>query len=95
MLLDEDPMEIEELEPTELSTENRGNFLEISKDKLKVKYIGAASHTNDVGAVQGNRPVPRKRLVYYFEIYLIETGDRNDVNLGFSDKNFKPGRHVG
>lgn len=44
--------------------------------------------------VQANHPVPRRRLLYYFEVTVREaTG--GSITLGFSDRAFKQGRHPG
>ncbi|KAK9806165.1 hypothetical protein WJX72_003712 [[Myrmecia] bisecta] len=80
---------------TELNISNFGSFLEVSKDKLTVRYTGNGAHTNDVGSIQGNRPVPRKQLLYYFEITVLDRGENCKIGVGFTDKNFKLGRQPG
>jgi hypothetical protein len=69
-------------------------FLEVGKDKLSVRYNGPAQHDNDVGSIQSNNPVPLRRLVYYFEITVKEASG-GSISLGYSDRNFKQGRHPG
>lgn len=96
--LDEVPVEKDEVAdplPSELNIGDFNLFLEASKDKLTVRYTGQAQHENDVGCIQSNHPVPRKRLVYYFEVTVKEASDRGEIGIGFSDKNFKMGRHPG
>ncbi|KAI7842482.1 hypothetical protein COHA_003836 [Chlorella ohadii] len=79
--------------PSELNTQSL-TFLEVGKDKLSVRYNGPAQHDNDVGSIQSNNPVPLRRLVYYFEITVKEASG-GSISLGFSDRNFKQGRHPG
>lgn len=43
---------------------------------------------------QSNHPVPRRCLVYYFEVAVKEASG-GSITLGFSDRNFKQGRHPG
>lgn len=81
--------------PSELNTSSGSlAFLEVGKDKLSVKYNGPAQHDNDVGSIQANHPVPRRQLVYYFEVTVREANG-GSITLGFSDRNFKQGRHPG
>lgn len=81
---------MDELLPSELNTKNCGKFLEVSKDKLSVKYIGKGDHDTDVGVIQGNFPVPNQRLLYYFEISVKDRGEKGvKVTIGFTDRLFK------
>ncbi|GAQ84119.1 spla ryanodine receptor domain-containing protein [Klebsormidium nitens] len=85
----------EEEAPSELNTRNYGGFLEVGKDKLSVRYTGHGQHGHDVGSIQANRPVPRERLLYYFELTVRDRGDRNCIAIGFTDENFKHSRQPG
>ncbi|KAK9862364.1 hypothetical protein WJX84_006280 [Apatococcus fuscideae] len=87
----------EELTATELNTTNYGSFLEVSKDKLTVVYTGSGhrTHDNDVGSIQGNRPVPRRRLVYYFELIVENRGSGGFIGIGFTTSSFKLCRQPG
>eukprot|EP00252_Welwitschia_mirabilis_P004656 TRINITY_DN14955_c0_g1_i1.p1 TRINITY_DN14955_c0_g1~~TRINITY_DN14955_c0_g1_i1.p1 ORF type:complete len:458 (-),score=92.78 TRINITY_DN14955_c0_g1_i1:28-1401(-) len=81
--------------PTHLNTTSTSQFLNLSKDKLSVTYIGNALHGNDVGAIQANCPAPVKRLIYYFEIYVRNKGEKGNVSIGFTDERFKNSRQPG
>ncbi|BDA46674.1 Ran-binding protein 10 [Coccomyxa sp. Obi] len=87
--------EEEEPLPSHFNTNNFGNFLDVEKDKLTVRYTGQGNHNNDVGAIQGNRPVPRKRRVYYYEVTVLDAGSKGLIGVGFADKNFKMGKQPG
>lgn len=93
--MDVDSSSEQELQPTDLNTSNHGHGLEISKDKLTVRYVGEGRHDNDVGAIQANRPVPVKQLVYYYEVTVLDQGEYSRISVGFSDKNFKLTRQPG
>ena len=69
--------------------------VQVEKDKLTVRYTGQGAHNNDVGAIQGNRPVPRKRRVYYYEVTVLDAGEKGLIGVGFADKNFKMGKQPG
>ena len=82
--------------PTELNTINSsGGFLLVSPDKLTVKYTTVNMHGHDVGVVQGNRPAPVKRLVYYFEINVKSAGAKGQIAIGFTCEGFKMRRQPG
>ncbi|KAF4363618.1 hypothetical protein F8388_002159 [Cannabis sativa] len=89
-------MDEDEEAPTELNTINSsGGFLVVSPDKLSVKYTNVNLHGHDVGVVQGNRPAPVKRLVYYFEIFVKDAGTKGQIAIGFTSENFKMRRQPG
>ncbi|KAK4284959.1 hypothetical protein QN277_001719 [Acacia crassicarpa] len=89
-------MDEDEEAPTELNTINSsGGFLVVSQDKLSIKYTSVDLHGHDVGVIQANKPAPRKRLVYYFEIYVKDAGTKGHVAIGFTSKGFKMRRQPG
>ncbi|KAI3878949.1 hypothetical protein MKX03_037346 [Papaver bracteatum] len=94
---DGDEIDTEEEEfPTHLNTINSsGGFLVVSSDKLSVQYTNVSLHGHDVGVIQGNCPAPSKRLVYYFEIYVNNSGTKGQIAIGFSSENFKMRRQPG
>ena len=49
----------------------------------------------NVGSIQGNRPVPKTQVVYYFEVLVKDKGEKGDISIGFTDKQFKMGRAPG
>eukprot|EP00887_Chlorella_sp_A99_P001255 scaffold14.g1255.t1 len=85
----------EEQAPSALNTSAQGPFLEVAKNKLSVRYTGTATHENDVGAIQANHPVPRRRLIYYWEATVVAGGERGSITIGFTDRSFKHGRQPG
>ena len=94
--MDQEESELEqEPAPSELNPANCGSFLDITKDKLTARYAGNGAHSNDVGSVQANHPVPRKRLVYYYEVTVLDAGDRGCIGIGFADGDFKLGKQPG
>ncbi|KAJ7522175.1 hypothetical protein O6H91_19G086200 [Diphasiastrum complanatum] len=92
---DLDMEEEEEASPTHLNTSTCGHFLVVSTDKLSARYTGEGRHGNDVGAIQGNRPAPSRRLVYYFEISVKDRGQKGYISIGFTNENFKTSRQPG
>ena len=67
----------------------------MDRNKLVVKYVGPGKHNNDVGSIQGNQPVPRSQVVYYYELLVKDKGLKGEIFLGFADKHFKMGRAPG
>ncbi|KAF9661594.1 hypothetical protein SADUNF_Sadunf19G0085000 [Salix dunnii] len=85
-----------ELEPKELNTVNSsGGFIVVSTDKLSIKYPGVSLHGHDVGVIQADKPVPEKRLVYYFEIFVKNAGAKGQIAIGFTPQSFKMRRQPG
>ncbi|KAJ6859075.1 ran-binding protein M [Populus alba x Populus x berolinensis] len=85
-----------EPEPKELNTLNSsGGFLVVSTDKLSVKYPSVNLHGHDVGVIQADKPVPDKRLVYYFEIFVKNAGAKGQIAIGFTNQGFKMRRQPG
>ena len=67
----------------------------MSTDKRSILYTGEGQHGNDVGAIQANREVPCKRLLYYYEMHVKDGGARQCIAIGFGDHTFKLSRQPG
>lgn len=67
----------------------------MSPDKLYIKYTSSDLHGHDVGVIQANKTAPRKRLLYYFEIYVKDAGSKGHVSIGFTIKGFNMTRQPG
>ncbi|XP_073146055.1 ran-binding protein M homolog [Henckelia pumila] len=74
-----------ESSPKALDTQkgSRG-FALIGPDRLSASYPHVSKHMHDVGIVQADRPAPRKRLVYYFEVFVKNSGSPARVSVGFT-----------
>lgn len=83
-----------DLQPDHLNTMDT-KFLEVSKEKLTVKYIGKGSHNHDVGSIRANRPFPQNQMIGYFEIVVLDAGTRGSICIGLSDKDFALNRLPG
>jgi len=67
----------------------------VARDKLSVRYEGEGLHGNDVGSIRANHPVPKNRLIYYFEITVLNTGISKKIGIGFTGSCYNPGRQPG
>lgn len=86
----------DEEEPSYLNTFNSsGMFQMVSMDKMSVQYVGSPQHGYDVGAVQANCPAPTKRIAYYFEMTVKNAGQKGQVAIGFTTKEFNLRRQPG
>ena len=81
--------------PTELNTKSYGNFIKVSPSKRIVTYVGTGRHSNDVGAIQSDHPVPTSKLIYYFEIKVLDAGRSGCIAIGFTDASAKLSRQPG
>ncbi|KAH9331522.1 hypothetical protein KI387_003630, partial [Taxus chinensis] len=85
----------EEVVPTHLNTADIEPHFPALVDNFTVQYIDRGWYYNDVAAVQGNCPVPVRKLLYYFEMYVENKGQRGTVSIGFTDQNFNKNRQPG
>lgn len=90
-----DVVEDEEAGPTEVNTTKASHLVKVHKDKLTVTYNGKANHTQDVGAVQSNRPFSNKVLIGYFEMTVVNAGAKGCMAIGLGNANFNNTRHPG
>lgn len=82
--------------PTRLNTTALANqLLYIEKNRLTVTYKGSSQHHNDVGAVRSDRPVPLNRKVYYYEVSIVDSGEKGTISIGFAAGDFKLQRQPG
>ena len=79
----------EDSRPVDLNTSGQSSFVEITKDRLTAKYSGTAHHGSEVGALQSTLPVPRQASIYYFEMTVIDKGEKGRTTLGFTVKDSK------
>ena len=81
--------------PSLTRASSRSALSQVSKDKLSVQYVGKGSHSNDVGAIQADSPVPSDVLVYYYEVFIRDAGERGVIAVGFADFHFRLSRQPG
>ena len=87
--------EAPEASPAQLNTTHYGQDLQVMRDKLGARYVGRGQHSNDVGAIQADAPVPRRCAVYYFEMRVVAAGEHGTVAIGFADAGVKLTRQPG
>lgn len=94
----EEDVDVEDDEevPSHLNTINSsGGFHVVSTDKLSVQYTSSNLHGHDVGVVQANCPAPVRKLLYYFEIFVKNAGQKGQIAIGFTNEHFKMRRQPG
>ncbi|GAB5035751.1 spry-domain family protein [Nannochloropsis oceanica] len=70
----------------------------LSSDRRTVRYVGKANHPQDVGTVKGDRPLPRDRACFYFEIEVLSTCEKRPtaaMTVGLAAKGFPMHRQPG
>lgn len=80
--------------PDTLNTSNHGHGL-VFEGYLSVRYTTDGRGTNDVGSVQANRPAPCNRLIYYYEVQVVDRGEHGRLGIGFAEKSFRLTRQPG
>ena len=81
--------------PSELNTVSKHHALQASKDKLEVRYVGKGNHSHDVGAIRADRPCPQRRVLYYFEVTVLDAGLRGSIAVGLADSTLQLCRQPG
>ena len=81
--------------PTELDTVTCPRYLMVGKDKSTVRYVGKGNHAHDFGAIRANLPAPRGCALYYFEVTVVDAGQRGCVAIGLADANVQLDRQPG
>ena len=69
--------------------------MQVSKDKLSLQYTGPGDHETDVGCIQANHAVPRNKRIYYYEVQIVNAGNKGLISIGFAEKGFNLGKHPG
>lgn len=73
--------------PRALFTEGYSYGLRVLSDRLTVQYVQKAMHLLDVGTVRSALPIPKPREsrgLYYFELTVLDTGERNQITIGLA-----------
>lgn len=81
--------------PRRLDSSGVSQFLTVGKDRLTVSYKGNGQHPNDVGSIRSDAPVPGRQKIYYYEVTVLDDGERRKIGVGFADKKFKLQRQPG
>ena len=85
----EDDTEVQEdPRPFELNASGQSSLIEFTKDRRTATYLGSAHQGSDVG-IQSTLPVPRQVSLYYFEMTVLEKGEKGRTTLGFTVKDTK------
>ncbi|KAL3159307.1 hypothetical protein ABBQ32_011261 [Trebouxia sp. C0010 RCD-2024] len=85
---EDDPEVQEDPRPFELNANGQSSLIEFTKDRRTATYLGSSHQGSDVG-IQSTLPVPRQVSVYYFEMTVLEKGEKGRTTLGFTVKDSK------
>jgi len=71
----------------------------VLKDTVTARYTGRGNHSNDVGTVRGDKPVPSNIELYYFEVTVVNAGEHGKITVGLvsedASSNLQPGAEPG
>lgn len=85
----EDDTEVQEdPRPFELNTNGQSSLIEFTKDRRTASYLGS-THQGSDAAIQSTLPVPRQVSLYYFEMTVMEKGEKGRITFGFTVKDSK------
>ncbi|KAJ2821349.1 hypothetical protein IWW50_004673 [Coemansia erecta] len=70
--------------PSEWSTAKRQPNLEISPDRVTVKYTGPGRRDTDAAMILADVCIPTRTGVYYFEVYIKSRGQSGYIGIGLS-----------
>ncbi|CAI2163034.1 10098_t:CDS:2 [Funneliformis geosporum] len=61
-------------------------YIDIIDDKLGLLYSGPGNES-DAAASRANNPIPSDIGIYYYEIEIIDEGEKKNIGIGFSEPN--------
>ncbi len=64
---------------------NQSN-IKFMKDELTIQYCGKGYNLIDYATVQSDKPITSEEPIFYYEIEIINDGNKCDITLGFADK---------
>ncbi|EME27091.1 SPla/RYanodine receptor (SPRY) domain-containing protein [Galdieria sulphuraria] len=72
--------------PTGLNLRQISRFLEVSMDRLTVRYVGSACYEHEVGTIQADKPIPTGTVdIFYFEVEILSCDSENvSIAVGLS-----------
>ncbi|KNC97163.1 uncharacterized protein SPPG_07553 [Spizellomyces punctatus DAOM BR117] len=71
------------------------NLVQLLKDEMTAYYRGQGSHRNDVGVIRTNIPLHPAGYVGYFEVEVLDAGERGCVSIGLSHSESSANKHAG
>ena len=73
--------------PAEVLSWNKQNFGRglMVLPNSDISYSREGVHPHDVGAIQSRDKIPRSLEIFYFEVEIIDLGERGTISLGFAD----------
>ncbi|KAL9650445.1 hypothetical protein ABK040_004669 [Willaertia magna] len=67
--------------PTCFNILEKSNFIKVEKDLQTIKYNGR----QEVGSIRSNVPFSGNSLIDYFEIQILDTGDKSSIMIGLTN----------
>ncbi|KAJ3220253.1 hypothetical protein HDU67_003268 [Dinochytrium kinnereticum] len=65
--------------------DNNNSMLSLSKNGLRVSYVGPGHDDKDAAAIRSNVPIPREAGIYYFEVTIISKGHSGWMGIGICE----------
>eukprot|EP00871_Galdieria_phlegrea_P001770 jgi/Galph1/2594/GphlegSOOS_G1246.1 len=83
-----DWMDWEDCLPCYVDTQHLSRFLEVSSDRITVRYIGMGQYSHDVGIAQSDKPIPSGLVdIFYFEVGILSADtEQVSIAIGLSRK---------
>eukprot|EP00967_Tisochrysis_lutea_P149610 scaffold287950_cov33-Tisochrysis_lutea.AAC.2 len=81
--------------PSQLDTVSQSRYTLASQAKLDAVYAGKGNHSHDVGTIRADQPCPTQCAVYYFEVAVVDAGERNALTVGLCQSSFPMTRQPG
>ncbi|KAJ3174031.1 Ran-binding protein 10 [Irineochytrium annulatum] len=81
--------------PDDYSKADNHSLLSLSKDGLRVSYIGPGATDEQAAAIRSNLPIPKEAGIFYFEVTIISKGRDGWIGIGVCDSSFNLNRLPG
>ncbi len=73
---------------------NQSN-IKFMKDELTIQYCGKGYNLIDYATVQSDKPINIEDPIFYYEIEILNDGNKCDITLGFADKEVVKNKQCG
>ena len=72
--------------PNNLSLQDKSDFIKLSsKHPYQCEYkSGSGHHYSDVGSIRTSHPIPEDCEIYYYEVLVVNQGERNRIAVGLT-----------
>ncbi|RHZ83265.1 hypothetical protein Glove_99g165 [Diversispora epigaea] len=73
--------------PTQWSVNDSSSYIKVTSNGLGLRCAGPGRNNSDAASIRTDHPIPRKAGLFYYEIDIMNKGDKGFIGLGLGLKN--------